>query len=220
MKWRQVSLWFNTGPFDISSSACVSDQHTMFRLKHKRRHYSAERVHYSWYQASWLGHVDVLRWSSFKQCVGFGARPQHRLLFEKSIAAKQFISVQRMKSAAEGYTREREHRHLISYWKLQGNWHHKLSRNTQLFYFYICKNLSIINLMHYQNRLGLVYCIPTTGAQCSGSCNGGCSVFQQWYTVLHSHGWCIFYVQNQRGFLTFNFKSVYSAAVLRADKIS
>lgn len=33
-------------------------------------------------------------------------------------------------------------------------------------------------------------------------------------------GWCIFYVQNQGGFLTFNFKSVYSAAVLRADKIS
>ena len=39
--------------------------------------------------------------------MGFVARPQHRLLFEKSIGAKQFISVKRMKSAVKGYRKER-----------------------------------------------------------------------------------------------------------------
>lgn len=60
---------------------------------------------------------------------------------------------------------------------------------------------------------------PTTGEHCS-TLKWKLQCFQEWYSVLQSHGWCIFYVQNQRGFLTFNFKSVYSAAVLRADKIS
>lgn len=59
----------------------------------------------------------------------------------------------------------------------------------------------------------------TTGGLRSAP-KGKLQCFQEWYTVLHSHGWCIFYVQNQRGFLTFNFKSVYSATGLRADKIS
>lgn len=88
---------------------CVSDRSAMFRLKHKRRYYTAEQVHYCWYQVGWLWHVDVLRVSSFKQCVGFSARPQRRLLFEKSIGGKQFISMKRIKSAAKGYTRKQEH---------------------------------------------------------------------------------------------------------------
>lgn len=116
---RQV--WFNKGPFDITLPACVSDQSAMFRLKHKRHHYTAEQAHYCWYQVGWLGHVDVLRVSSFKQCVGFGARPQHRLLFEKSIGAKQFISVKRIESAAKGRTRKQEHKYVTSPCILRGN---------------------------------------------------------------------------------------------------
>lgn len=34
-------------------SLCISDQSAMLRLKHKRCHYTAEQVHYSWYQDGW-----------------------------------------------------------------------------------------------------------------------------------------------------------------------
>lgn len=64
--------------------ACITDRSAMLRLQHKRRHYTAERLHYGRHPAGQLGHGDVLKVSSFKQCVGFGARPQHRLLFEKN----------------------------------------------------------------------------------------------------------------------------------------
>lgn len=218
MKRRQVSDKYDStkGPFDITIPAWVSDQSAMFGLKHKRHHYTAEQAHYCWYQVGWLGHVDVLRVSSFKQCVGFGARPQQRLLFEKSIGAKQFVSVKRIESAAQGRTRKQEHWYVASPCTLRGNKHHKLLRNT--FSFIYAKALNHkFDALWKQIEPGLRH--PTTGEQCS-ELKWKLQCFQEWYTVLHSHGWCIFYVQNQRGFLTFNFKSVYSAAVLRADKIS
>lgn len=53
--------------------------------------------------------MGMLRVSSFKLCVGFGARPRHRLLFEKSIGAKRFISVKRFNCAAKGRNTKQEH---------------------------------------------------------------------------------------------------------------
>ena len=64
--------------------ACITDRSAMLGLQHKRRHYTAEQLHYCRHRAGRLEHGDVLKVSSFKQCVGFGARPQYRLLFEKN----------------------------------------------------------------------------------------------------------------------------------------
>ncbi len=83
METSITQLQLNKGRVDIALPSCISDLFAMLKPKHKRCHYTPKQVHYCWYKVAWLGHVDVLRVSSFKQCVGFEARPQHRLLFEK-----------------------------------------------------------------------------------------------------------------------------------------
>ena len=76
MRLRQVFFKVLRRTIWHPASACVSDRSAMFRLKHKRRHYAPERLNYRWYQAGWHWHGDVSSLSSFKRCVGFGARPQ------------------------------------------------------------------------------------------------------------------------------------------------
>lgn len=86
------------------------------------------------------------------------------------------------------------------------------------------QQLSIINLTHYQNKLNLVYCIRPPASGSSELRGEGCSVFRD-DILFYIHTADAFFMskkkkKNQGGFLTFNFKSVYSAVVLRADKIS
>lgn len=98
--------------------------------------------------------------------MGFGARPQHGFLFEKSIGSKQFICVKRIRSAAKG---------------------HATKQRTQLCYFTFLRGVtSIINqeeiyayfssmyakaLNHKFDALSKqiepVLLHPTTGEQCS-----------------------------------------------------
>ena len=86
------------------------------------------------------------------------------------------------------------------------------------------QQLSIINLTHYQNKLNLVYCIRPPVSRSSELRGEGCSVFRD-DILFYIHTADAFFMskkkkKKQGGFLTFNFKSVYSAVDLRADKIS
>lgn len=96
-------------------------------LRHKKRHYTAERVPYCYYGV-WLGHVDVLWVPSVKQCGRLCKATAQAAICE--INRSHAIYVWTI-SAAEG--RNDKERQLTL--KTEGTSHHKLLRNMC---FFVC----------------------------------------------------------------------------------
>ena len=77
------------------------------------------------------------------------------------------------------------------------------------------QKLSIRKCLHANTRQD-----PATGERRAESSSGSCSELRDDILLCIHTADAFFMFRTREAFLTFNFKSVYSAAVLRADKIS